>query len=79
MFTASDSAEESELTKETMNTELVKEITNARNELDRLERKYKEETPACSNTNCNFHRAGYRFGKCSWSVLLEECKDYLPE
>ena len=79
MFTASDSAEESEAKKGIMNTELVKEINNARNELDRLEKKYKEETAACCNSNCGFHRPNYRLGKCAWSVLVEECKDYLPE
>ena len=60
-------------------SELIKQINEARREVDRLEREYKETTPACCNTNCNFHRPDYKYSKCSWSVLVEECKEYMPE
>lgn len=58
---------------------LLEEIQEKRMELSDLESQYSIETPPCSNTECPFHRPNSQRGKCSWSVLLEECDEYIAE
>lgn len=55
----------------------ILEIKEKRNELESLEAEYLGETPSCDNKECSFYREK-QSGHCSWSVLLEECKDYIP-
>ena len=57
----------------------LENINRKRQELEKLEKEYLSETPPCNNKKCSFYRSESQSGKCSWSVLLEECKDYLPE
>ncbi|TRX10557.1 hypothetical protein [Flavobacterium gawalongense] len=57
---------------------LLKEIIEKRSELEILERQYLEETPPCCNKKCGFWREK-QTGNCSWSVLLEDCRDYKYE
>ena len=54
---------------------LLEEIKDKRIELDILEIQYLNETPPCCNVSCSFYSEKRR-GRCSWSVLLEDCKDY---
>lgn len=57
---------------------LLDEIKQMRIDLEKLEDKYLKETPPCCNKKCGFWRDNST-GKCSWSVLLEDCKDYMSE
>lgn len=57
---------------------LIDEIKDTRKELDRLERQYLDETPPCCNNNCAFWKEKST-GRCNWSALLEDCKDYKSE
>lgn len=57
---------------------LIDEIKELRAELERLERQYLNETAPCSNDKCAWWREKAT-GRCSWSVLLEDCKDYKSE
>lgn len=54
---------------------LLREIKEKREELEELERQYLRETPPCCNIKCSFWRND-QSGNCSWSVLLEDCRDY---
>jgi len=55
----------------------IAEINEKREELEKLETEYLNETPLCANKECSFWREKQQ-GNCSWSVLLEECRDYTP-
>ena len=57
---------------------LLEEIKEKRYELDKLENQYLKETPPCCNKKCGFYREKST-GCCSWSVLLEDCRDYKDE
>ena len=57
---------------------LLEEIKEKREELEILERQYLRETPSCCNINCFFWRQDST-GQCSWTVLLEDCRDYKDE
>lgn len=54
---------------------LIDEINELRKELDIKERAYLNETIPCETKSCGFYRPN-ALGHCSWSALLEECKDY---
>ena len=54
---------------------LLQEIKEKRNQLDKLEKQYLQETLPCTNKECAFWREK-QTGCCSWSVLLEDCRDY---
>ena len=57
---------------------LLSEIKEKRNELDKLEQQYLQKTTPCCNKKCSFWREKST-GRCSWSVLLEDCRDYKDE
>jgi hypothetical protein len=57
---------------------LLSEIKEKRAELDNLESQYLKETNPCCNKKCNWWRENST-GRCSWSVLLEDCRDYKDE
>lgn len=57
---------------------LIREIKDAKKELENLERQYIEETEPCHNTKCTFYCTRSTLN-CSWTVLVEECRDYLDE
>ncbi len=54
---------------------LLDEIKHLRMELDEKEKEYLDITSPCSNEKCSFYR-DKQTGNCSWSVLLEDCRDY---
>lgn len=56
----------------------IAEIKEKRRELEILEEDYLNETPPCVNTKCAFYKENAT-GGCTWSVLLEECREYEPE
>lgn len=55
----------------------TEEIKEKRRELERLEQEYLDNTPHCVNKECGFFKETAS-GGCTWSVLLEDCKDYEP-
>lgn len=57
---------------------LLEEIKEKRKELYSLEKQYLEETTPCCNKKCSFWREKLT-GRCSWFVLLEDCRDYKDE
>lgn len=57
---------------------LIEEIHEKRRELEKLEQQYSNKTSPCSRTKCAFYRDNEQSGNCSWTVLVEECKDYIP-
>ena len=63
---------------------LLNEILEQREKLDSLENEYLDTTPSCMNKKCNFwydnNASGYLHSvNCTWSALVEQCKDYIPE
>ena len=54
---------------------LKTEIKELRNKLEDLEKEYMETTPVCMNKKCSFWKETHK-NKCSWTVLIEDCKDY---
>ena len=56
----------------------VNDIKEKRNELEQLETVYLRNTSPCENKECSFYRPK-QSGHCSWSVMLEDCKDYITE
>lgn len=54
---------------------LIDEIKEKRKELEYLEEQYLKETPRCENKDCAFYKERST-GNCSWSIFLEDCKDY---
>ena len=57
---------------------LLSEIKEKIAELDNLESQYLKETNPCCNKKCYWWRENST-GRCSWSVLLEDCRDYKDE
>ena len=57
-------------------SDLLEEIKEARNNLDKLERQYVRETEPCHNTKCSFYR---ETSSLNWTTLVEDCKDYPGE
>jgi len=55
----------------------IADIKQLRNRLEDLENEYLRDTPPCNNKECSFYREK-QSGNCSWSVLLEDCRDYIP-
>lgn len=55
----------------------IAEIKEKREELENLENEYLNETPPCINKGCAFWKEKAT-GMCTWSVLLEECREYVP-
>lgn len=55
----------------------IEEIKKKRRELELLEEEYLNETPPCWNKKCSFWKERAT-GLCTWSVLLEDCRDYIP-
>jgi len=58
--------------------ELRNEILETRKKLADLENKYCNTYPKCINTACALYSVEH-LNHCSWSVLTEDCKEYLPE
>ena len=56
-------------------SDLLEEIKEARNNLDKLERQYVTETEPCHNTKCSFYQETSSLN-CCWTTLVEDCKDY---
>ena len=57
---------------------LIDEINELKRDLEIKEREYLSVTPPCETKNCGFYRPNAT-GHCSWSVLLEECRDYTTD
>ena len=55
----------------------LEEIKELKEELDDLENEYLQQTPPCNNLECPFYR-NKGGGQCSWTILIEDCKDYIP-
>ena len=55
----------------------VDDINEKRQELEIMEREYLDNTPPCNNDKCGLYRPNQK-GHCCWSVLLEECGEYIP-
>ena len=53
-------------------------IYEAEEELRLAEEEYLAETPWCQNKGCSFWRERST-GHCTWSVKLEDCRDYTSE
>lgn len=58
--------------------DLLTEIKEVRNNLDKLESQYVEETEPCHNAKCSLYRETSSLN-CCWTVLVEDCKDYSSE
>lgn len=58
--------------------DLLTEIKEARDNLDKLESQYVKETEPCHNTKCSLYRETISLN-CSWTVLVEDCKYYSSE
>lgn len=56
-------------------SDLLEEIKEARNNLDKLESRYVRETEPCHNTKCSFYREMSSLN-CCWTTLVEDCEDY---
>ena len=54
----------------------IEELKEKQRELELLEKQYLEETPPCCTSECAWYVPRAANGCCSWSVLLEDCKEY---
>lgn len=57
---------------------LLEEIKEARENLDKLEQQYIRETEPCRNVKCSLYREKSSLN-CCWTTLVEDCKDYSSE
>lgn len=57
---------------------LLEDIKDARDHLEKLERQYVRETEPCHNTKCGFYRETNSLN-CCWTTLVEDCEDYSSE
>jgi hypothetical protein len=56
----------------------LNEVKEKRRELSEIEREYLQEHSPCNNESCTFFKQTAS-GHCTWSILLEECRDYVDE
>ena len=56
----------------------VEEIARLEDELENAKKEYLDNTPWCCNKGCAFHKESAT-GNCTWSVKLEECREYEAE
>lgn len=56
----------------------IKEIERLEYELSEAQEEYLDSVPKCGTTKCTFYndRAS---GNCTWSVKLEQCREYEGE
>lgn len=57
---------------------LLDDIKEKQRELEDLRKEYSRVTPPCTNTKCGFWKQSST-GQCSWTHLIEDCKDYKSE
>jgi len=56
----------------------IQEIERLEVELSQAQDEYLRSTPSCCNEGCSFYNDS-QSGNCSWSVKLEECREYEAE
>ncbi len=54
------------------------DIKEKERELEKLKDEYLKRTSPCNNKECAFWKEKAT-GKCTWSTLLEDCREYEPE
>lgn len=59
-------------------SDLLEEIKEARENLEKLERQYVRDTDPCHNVKCGFYRENSSLN-CCWTTLVEDCNNYLSE